>query len=141
MTLHRQVACTPITPTLTRTQCASHTEVVHVVRCGVEEIGEESSSTSCMAKVANSCVTHHVVHHLTTDQMCELAVCIAVCASRLCWDECKQCKWSDPPLHLPFHFIFVCCTQYKRNFRAKKEDKRCGVESTHILTVADRTSL
>src|SRR3546814_5615058 len=28
MTLPRQVTCTPITPTLARTQCTSHTEVV-----------------------------------------------------------------------------------------------------------------
>src|SRR3546814_788596 len=44
--LPRQAACTPITPTLARTQCTSHTEVVHVVGCGVEETGEESGSTS-----------------------------------------------------------------------------------------------
>src|SRR3546814_7341825 len=65
MTTPRQIACTPITHTLTRTQCASHTEVVHVVSCGVEEIGEESSSTSSKSKVANSCLTHHVLHRLT----------------------------------------------------------------------------
>src|SRR3546814_9408715 len=44
MATPRQTACTPITPTLTRAQCASHTEVVHVVGCGVEEVGEESRS-------------------------------------------------------------------------------------------------
>src|SRR3546814_6766326 len=65
MALPRQVACTPITPTCARTQCTSHTEVVHVVGCGVEELGEESGSTSSKSKVANSCVLHHVVHHLT----------------------------------------------------------------------------
>src|SRR5690606_38667407 len=65
MTLPRQVACTPIAPTLTRTQCASHTEVVHVVGCGVEEVGEEGGSTNSKSKVASSCVTRHVLHHLT----------------------------------------------------------------------------
>src|SRR3546814_4511835 len=34
MTLSCQVACTPITPTCAWTQCASYTEVVHVVSCG-----------------------------------------------------------------------------------------------------------
>src|SRR3546814_7235373 len=69
MTLSRQVASMPITPTLARTQCTSHTEVVHVVGCGAEEIGEESTSTSSKSKVdmcvATSCVTHHVLHCLT----------------------------------------------------------------------------
>src|SRR3546814_9645133 len=68
--------CTPITPTLTRTQCASHTEVVHVVGCGVEEIGEESSSsTSSKSRPANSRVTHYVAHRLTTDQICVCWLC------------------------------------------------------------------
>src|SRR3546814_19816960 len=68
MTLPRQVACTPITPTPTRAQRTSHTEVVYVVGCGVEEIGEESGTTSSKPKIANSCVARNVVHHLTTHQ-------------------------------------------------------------------------
>src|SRR3546814_10916716 len=54
MTLPRQVACAPIIPTITRTQCTSHTEVVHVVGCGVEEIGEESGSTDRKSTRLNS---------------------------------------------------------------------------------------
>src|SRR3546814_112472 len=84
---YRQVAYTPITPTFARTQCTSHTEVVHVVSCGVEEIGEEgSSSTSSKSKVANSCVTHYVPHHLTI-QMCVFAV--SVCAAPSKWRSWK----------------------------------------------------
>src|SRR3546814_12434462 len=72
MAASRQVACTPITPTLTRTQCTSRTEVVHVVGCGVEEIGEESGFAQSMSKFTNLCITHHILHHRLTDQMCVL---------------------------------------------------------------------
>src|SRR3546814_10343512 len=71
---YRQVAYTPITPTLARTQRTSHTEVVHVVSCGVEEIGEESGSTSCKSKFVNSCITYHVAHRLTHRP--EMRVCV-----------------------------------------------------------------
>src|SRR3546814_906935 len=75
MTTPRQVACTPITPTLTRAQCTSHTEVVHVVSCGVEEIGEESGFIHSKPKPSNSCVAHHVVHRLTL-----ISLLMCVCA-------------------------------------------------------------
>src|SRR3546814_15696891 len=66
MALPRQVACTPITPTLTRTQCTSRTEVVHVVGCGVTEICEESGFARSKSTPANSCVGRHVLNRRTT---------------------------------------------------------------------------
>src|SRR3546814_6320285 len=42
--------CTPITPTLTRAQCASHTEVVHVVGCGRSE--EHTSELQSLMRIS-----------------------------------------------------------------------------------------
>src|SRR3546814_3005871 len=94
MATPRQTACTPITPTLTRAQCASHTEVVHVVGCGVEEVGEESGSTSSMSKVARFCVTRHVVPRLTSPNQ----LCVSMCGVFLLVSRDQFCI-------VPFHFL------------------------------------